>query len=116
MTIDFPLEDSRNPLAFLLGVEQLRAGIVDLCRYCQRRQWEVWVYTTSYRSGWHIRKLFWHYSIQLDGIVNQQRHDREVTMRSTKYPPQFSIDLLIDDSEGVRMEGERHNFRGGRLI
>ena len=43
--------------------------------------------------------------------MNQQRHNREVSARCTKYPPTFGIDLLIDDSEGVRIEGERHGFR-----
>jgi hypothetical protein len=47
----------------------------------------------------------------LDGVVNQPRHNREVQARCTKHPPSFGIDLLIDDSDGVRMEGERHGFR-----
>ncbi len=28
----------------------------------------------------------------------------------SKYPPAFGIDLHIDDSEGVGLEGERHGF------
>ncbi|WP_201783255.1 hypothetical protein [Hymenobacter sp. AT01-02] len=47
----------------------------------------------------------------LDGVVNQQRHNREVRVRCTKYPPTFGITLLVDDSEGVRLEGERYGFR-----
>ena len=31
--------------------------------------------------------------------------------RCIKCPPSFGIDLLIDDLEGVRIEGERHGFR-----
>ncbi len=96
--------------ARLLGKEALRAGIVELAAHCQRRGWEVWVYTTSYRSAGYIRRLFWLHGIKLAGVVNQARHEREVRLRSTKYPPQFGIDLLIDDSEGVRIEGERHGF------
>ena len=83
---------------------------MELADYCRARGWEIWVYTTSYRSAAYIRRLFWLHGIQLDGVVNQARHDREVTVRSTKYPPQFGIDLLIDDSEGVRLEAERHGF------
>lgn len=94
----------------LLGKESLRAGIIELAEYCRQQGWEVWVYTTSYRSAGYIRRLFWLHGIWLDGVVNQARHDREVRVRSTKYPPQFDIDLLIDDSEGVRLEGERHSF------
>ena len=51
------------------------------------------------------------HGISLDGVVNQQRHNREVQARCTKHPLSFGIDLLIDDSEGVRIEGERHGFR-----
>ncbi|WP_046244500.1 hypothetical protein [Hymenobacter terrenus] len=109
---DFPLEQPQWPiLAKLLGQEQLRNGIMKLTDHCRQQGWEVWVYTTSYRGAWRIRRLFWLHGIRLDGVVNQQRHDREVRARCTKHPPSFGIDLLIDDSEGVRIEGERHGFR-----
>ena len=109
---DFPLATpQRRILARLLGNEQLREGTKELTDCCRQRGWEVWVYTTSYRSAWHIRRLFWLHGIRLDGVVNQQRHNREVRARCTKHPPSFGIDLLIDDSEGVRIESERHVFR-----
>jgi hypothetical protein len=109
---DFPLETpKRRLLARILSNEQLRHGIKELTDSCRQRGWEVWVYTTSYRSAWRIRRLFWLHGIRLDGVVNQQRHDRKVQARCTKHPPSFGIDLLIDDSEGVRIEGERHGFR-----
>lgn len=108
---DFALETPMRKLwARLLSKESLRAGIIELATYCQQQGWEVWVYTTSYRSPWYIRRLFWLYGIRLAGVVNQARHNQEVTVRSTKYPPQFGIDLLLDDSEGVRLEGERYGF------
>jgi hypothetical protein len=97
-------------LAKLLGGEPLRAGIMELCAYCRAHGWEVWVYTTSYRSAWYIRRLFWLHGIRLAGVVNQARHDREVTVRCTKYPPQFGIDLLIDDAPGVQLEAARYGF------
>ena len=109
---DFPLSTPRRRLlAKLLGSEQLRQGIKEITDHCRQQGWEVWVYTTSYRSAWYIRKLFWLHGIRLHGVVNQQRHDREVQARCTKHPPTFGIDLLLDDSEGVRLEGERHGFR-----
>lgn len=109
---DFPLDAPRRRiLVRLLSSEPLRQGLKALVDYCRQRDCEVWVYTTSYRSSWRIRKLFWLHGIRLDGVVNQQRHDREVQVRCTKHPPSFGIDLLIDDSEGVRIEGERHGFR-----
>jgi hypothetical protein len=109
---DFPLEQPQHHFwAKLLSNEQLRHGIKDLTDYCRQLGWEVWIYTTSHRSTWRIRRLFWLHGISLDGVVNQQRHNREVRVRCTKHPPSFGIDLLIDDSEGVRIEGERHGFR-----
>ena len=109
---DFPLETpQRRSWAKLLGNEQLREGIQELVKHCRQHGWEVWVYTTSCRSAWRIRRLFWLHGIRLDGVVNQQRHNRAVRARCTKHPPSFGIDLLIDDSEGVRIEGERHGFR-----
>lgn len=109
---NFPLEKPKRRIwAKLLGKEHLRQGIKDLVDYSRQRGWEVWVYTTSYRSAWQIRRLFWLHGIHLDGVMNQQRHDREAQARCTKHPPSFGIELLIDDSEGVRIEGARHGFR-----
>lgn len=108
---NFPLETpTRRLWARVLRTEGLRAGTVELAEYGRQRGWEIWVYTTSYRNAGYIRRLFWLHGIRLAGVVNQARHDREVSVRSTKYPPQFKIDLLLDDSEGVRLEGERHGF------
>lgn len=108
----FPLEQPRWPLLVrVLRSEGLRQGIVQAASFCRAQGWEVWVYTTSYRSAWYIRRLFWLHGIRLDGVVNQQRHDRNARVRCTKHPPTFGIDLLVDDSEGVRLEGERHGFR-----
>lgn len=109
---DFTLETPAWRLgAWLLGRQGLRRGVVELCAYCRRRGWEVWVYTTSYRSAWHIRRLFWLHGIRLDGVVNQQRHEREARVRCSKHPPTFQIDILVDDSAGVGREGELHGFR-----
>ncbi len=108
----FPVEKPLGRFwARLLHPEPLRHGTKELADYCRQRGWEVWVYTTSYRSVWRIRRLFWLHGIRLDGVVNQPRHIREAHARCTKHPPSFGIDLLIDDSQGVRIEGERHGFR-----
>lgn len=109
---DFALETPKHRLlARLLGGEGLRRGIVELCRYCRAQNWEVWVYTTSYRSAWYIRRLFWLHGIGLDGIVNQARHRQEVRASCSKHPPTFGIELLVDDAAGVAVEAERFGFR-----
>lgn len=108
---DFPLEKPQRRIwAKILTSEQLRQGIKKLTDFCCQRGWQVWVYTTSCHSVWRIRRLFWLHDICLDGVVNQQRHDREAQARSTKHPSSFSVDLLINDPEGVGIEGERHGF------
>ena len=109
---EFPLETPKRQLwARLLGSERLRQGIIEISSYCRQHNWEIWVYTTSYRSSGYIRKLFWLHGMRLAGVVNQPRHNRTVTVHCTKYPPSFGIDLLIDDSKGVRREGERYGFQ-----
>jgi len=56
------------------------------------------------------------HGIKIDGIVNDERHrmelkDRRFTRLPSKYPPAFDIDLHVDDSEGVLMEGREHGFK-----
>ncbi|MGL4583717.1 MAG: hypothetical protein ACRCVU_12145 [Flavobacterium sp.] len=58
--------------------------------------------------------MFWLYGISVDYIINQQEHDkalREKKRDISKYPPIFGIDVHVDDSVGVEVEGKRHNFR-----
>ena len=108
---DFPLEKPQRRIwAKILASEQLRQGVKKLTDFCCQRSWQVWIYTTSCRSAWRIRRLFWLHGICPDGVVNQQRHDREAQARCTKHPSSFSVDLLINDPEGVGIEGEWHGF------
>jgi len=54
--------------------------------------------------------------VRLGGVVNRERHvaalsDHSPQVQSvSKFPPAFSIDLLIDDLPGVALEGQRHGF------
>ena len=105
---NFPLE---KPRWAWLAREKLRCGIRPLVAVAQAQGWEVWVDTSSFRGPWYIRWLFWRHGIHLNGVVNQTRHNRRVTVPVSKYPPAFGIDLLVDDSEGVWREGQRYGFR-----
>lgn len=108
---DFPTEKpKRQFFANFLSFEKLREGTFEIFNFCKQQNWETWVYTTSFRNTFYIRKVFWLYNIWLDGVVNQEVHNRKVKIRSSKYPPTFDIDVIIDDSEGVKIESERHNF------
>jgi hypothetical protein len=76
-----------------------------------RRRCEIWIYTTSYRSPRYLRAWFRSFGITLGGVVNQDCHDRIIGRQGpSKYPPAFGIDLHVDDSEGVWIEGQKHHF------
>ena len=44
-------------------------------------------------------------------MKNHQVILREQSTFYSKYPPAFNIDIHIDDSKGVELEGNRFNFR-----
>jgi len=110
-----PCEPNRVPwlLRHWFG-EPLRLGTASLLRELASRGMQTWVVTTSYRSPAYIRWFFRFYGIRLAGVVNQEVYDRRVTRYfdrpPSKYPPAFGIDLHIDDSQGVEMEGQDHGF------
>lgn len=108
---DFPIEKPKRRFAsYFVSYEPLREGITELVKRCEDAGYKPCVYTSSYRSVFYIKRLFWLYKIKLDVIVNQAKHDAHVRVRSSKYPPAFGIDVLVDDSPGLAMEGERFLF------
>lgn len=57
--------------------------------------------------------MFLSYQISVKKVINQRLHNevlREQRNRTSKYPPAFNIDIHIDDSLGLKIEGERYNF------
>jgi hypothetical protein len=123
MIISFDLDDTLIPgvkrfktepqslLQRLWGIEKLRLGTIQLIKDLQKQGHTIFVYTTSYRTPIKIRLMFLSYGIKLDKIINQTIHQKTVGTSCSKYPPAFSIDIHIDDSKGVEMEGERFNFK-----
>jgi hypothetical protein len=102
-----------KPLLSLCGWEPLREGAVELMKYLKSRGNEIWIYTTSLRNTSSVKWLFLLYGIQIDGVVNQQLHNRRVRMENiycSKYPPAFGIDVLIDNQAGVQAEAIKYNF------
>jgi hypothetical protein len=56
------------------------------------------------------------HGILVAGVINQHMHEAHLSRTPldripTKNPAAFGIALHIDDSEGVRQEGEAHGFR-----
>src|SRR5262245_10658668 len=95
----------------LVSGEKLRAGAPRLLAALHRGGHEIWLYTTSHRSPARLRAWFAAFGVRLTGVINQARHDAIVPRAlPSKYPPAFGIDLLVDDAEGVALEGRRHGF------
>lgn len=111
------------PLAFPLSriyTERLRLGTPGLIKKLQKLGYEVWVYTSSYRTEKFIRRLFRHYGVRFDGIINAQRHLREVqrdqkTILPQKMPTHYRISLHVDDETVICSLGRQYGFRTYQL-
>jgi len=98
----------------LISRERIRAGSILLMHTLKRDGCRIFVYTTSLRSQLYIRCLFLSYGIWINRVINKTVHDKvtgEAGADASKLPVAFNIDLHVDDSPGVAMEGERFNFR-----
>lgn len=97
----FDTESARFPfVARAFHCEPLRRGTTTLLRTLTSMGWEIWVYTSSFRSPLSVRLTFLSYGFWLSGVVNQSTHDQKVDRnhrRFPKYPPAFGIDLLVDN-------------------
>ena len=125
MKISFDIDDTltannafslerQSALQRILGVEQIRLGTKELFKELRKRGHKIWIYTTSFRSVTKIRFMFFSYGIPVDEIINQQIHVKTIkkfNLTISKYPSAFGIDLHIDDSPGVGIEGELHGFK-----
>ena len=111
------------PLFFPLNrifTERLRLGTPELIRQLQHMDYEVWVYTSSFRSERYIRLLFRLYGVRFDGIVNAQRHLKEVqgtnkTVYPQKMPTRYRISLHVDDEEVICSSAGQYGFQAYRL-
>ena len=112
-----PAAARRGWMARWIYREPLRAGFPELCISLRELGCQVGIYTTSDRSAASIRRWLRCYGIQTDLIVNAREH-RSVVEASfpnqrapSKHPGRFGVDLHIDDSPGVAVEGQRFGFR-----
>ena len=112
-----PTESGRLPsVIYHWFGEPLRRGTRSLFQKLRQDGWSIWIYTSSGRTAFHIRLWLLLHGIRIDGVVNEERHRKKLSGRKfprlpSKYPPAFEIDLHVDDSEGVRMEGDEYGFR-----
>ena len=100
--------------------ERLRLGTPELIWELQIQGYEVWIYTSSFRSEGYIRRLVRHYGVRLDGIVNGNRHLKEVqrdskTVLPQKLPNRFRISLHVDDESVICSAAGQYGFRAYQL-
>ena len=100
--------------------ERLRKGTPELIHELQRLGYEVWVYTSSFRSVRYIRMLFRFYGVHFDGIINGHRHIREVQRHSRitlpqKMPGRYKISLHVDDEDVICTSARQYGFRAYQL-
>ncbi|MBO4326200.1 MAG: HAD family hydrolase [Clostridia bacterium] len=106
------------PLPFPLNRvfrERLRLGAPELLRSLRAAGYQVWIYTSSFRAERYIRLLFRLYGVRLDGIVNGERHLREVQRDRKealpqKMPGRYRISLHVDDESVVASWGRQYGF------
>ncbi len=99
----------------LIYKERLRLGTPELISTLQKQGYEVWVYTSSFRSEKYIKKLFKYYGVRFDGIVNGTRHMKEVQrdkkeLLPQKLPNHYRISLHIDDETIVCNLGRQYGY------
>lgn len=96
--------------------ERLRLGTPALIHRMQKEGFQVWVYTSSFRTEKYIRRLFLLYGIRFDGIINGYRHMNEVQKGRThtlpnKMPNKYGIKLHIDDEDIMVKSGKMYGFK-----
>lgn len=96
--------------------ERLRLGTIELINQLQEEGFEVWVYTSSFRSEFYINTLFKMYKIRFDSIVNGTRHLNEVQGKRKeilpqKMPSKYGISLHIDDEAVILTAGKTYGFK-----
>lgn len=100
--------------------ERLRLGTPELINGLQKLGYEVWVYTSSYRTEKYIKGLFRRYGVRFDGIVNATRHLKEVQKGSSsilpqKVPSRYRIALHVDDESVICSYGREFGFDAYQL-
>ena len=100
--------------------ERLRLGTPGLINALQDLGYEVWVYTSSFRSEQYLRMLFFFYGVRFDEIINASRHLNEVQKGHSetlpqKVPSHYGISLHVDDESVICTYGRQYGFEAYQL-
>ena len=97
-----------------LGTEPLRKGTKELFSSLHKQGFKIWIYTTSYRSIFRLRMTFKSAGLSPSKYINENINRATLKMhncKASKNPSLFGIDFHVDDSEGVKKEGEKYGFQ-----
>ncbi len=106
--------ENRNLIQKILKIEKIRKGSKRVFKDLKKQGHEIGIYTTSFRPKFKILFQLLTYGIRPDFIINENENRIELkrkNINSSKYPPAFEIDIHIDDSKGVEIEGQKLNFK-----
>lgn len=108
---DFPFkEPNTTPLIRGAITEHFRAGTKSLFKFLETTNFEVGIYTNSYRGKSALEKWFQENEFRISFIINQQLHDLRIDKEANRYslpakcPHLFDIDVHIDDLCEIKKE------------
>ena len=115
--VGYPTERKRMALLTrTIFREPLRMGAVELWKQLRELGLELCIYTTSSRPVWYIKGLLMCYGMRVDLVSSQAIHEKAMAgyscagRKPSKHPRIYGIDVHIDDSPGVALEGEHFDF------
>lgn len=106
--------ENKTLSAKILRAESIRKGTIKLFKELEKRGHQIWIYTTSFRSEFYLKKTFKAYGMTPTKIINQKLNQvvlRKHNCSASKNPDLFGIDIHIDDSKGVGIEGAKFGFK-----
>jgi len=110
---EFEVEE-RKLLSRLFAAESIRKGTIDLFKTLKSKEHQIWIYTTSFRSVLSLKRTFKSYGLSPSRIINERINQQVLkkhNCRASKNPKLFGIDIHVDDSKGVGMEGDKYGFK-----
>lgn len=110
---EFPTE-TQDHIQKVLRFEKLRLGAVELMIEILEKKHEIWIYTNSSRPKNYVYELFLRHGIKISGVINRKKHITTLNIEKrtlAKFPPDFGIDIHIDNAENVRIDGDIFGFR-----
>lgn len=110
-----PCEPVKLPLLKFWLNEPLRQGTRALIADLKRSGCDVCICTSSSRSPLLVRLWMALHGVWIGRIITQETYTAYLRRFPDSQPPSknpraFGIDLHIDDSEGVKREGDRYGF------